>query len=508
MNVTDQMRTSSALARGSIVRTLNLGLGLFVTLIMAPIIIHSLGDRAYGLWIIIGTFFGYYNLLDLGLSSAVSRYLSRAVGQNNVSEITKVTATAFFLFAGIGIVALVLSIGVVVFADCFVEVSAEVHLFRLLVLLLGFGVAVGFPARAFEGVLTSYLRYDLSAYASAVRLLLVNAVMYLFLRNGYGILTVAIINVCGSLLEYAILFYFARRTFSGLSLSPAYFRAEMAGPFFSYSWKTLLATLADILRFRVDAIIIAAYLNLALVTYYSVGVKLVDYFASIITTVIGILMPVFSRYESDSDWDSIRATFLSSTKVATILSVFIGASMLFYGKPFMQRWMGSEFSSSYYVMVILCVPSIVALMQNPSIGLLYGISKHHYYAISNGCEGIFNLVLSLILVRYYGIYGVALGTAVEMLVFKLLIQPFFVCRVIGLPVHRYYLETLLLTTLKTLAPLLIYFYFVRNIVSATYSSIGSLGMAQIVLFLPIVYFLLLKTSEKRFVRRVIEYAIG
>lgn len=502
------MGTSSALARSSLVRTLNLSLGMVVTFIMAPIIVHSLGDRAYGLWIIVGTFLGYYGLLDLGLSSAVNRYLSRAVGLNDVSEIRNVIATAFLLFAGLGIVALVLSIGVAVFADHFVEVSTEVYLFRFLVLLLGFGVAVGFPARAFQGVLTSYLRYDLTAYASATRLLLANAVMYFFLRKGYGILTVAIINVCGSLLEYSILFWFARRVFSGLSLSPIYFRAEMARPFFSYSWKTLLAMLADILRFRIDSIIIAAYLNLALVTYYSVGVKLVDYFGNIITTMIGMLMPVFSRYESTGDWNSIRRTFLSSTRVATILSVFIGASMLFYGKPFILRWMGSGFSSSYYVMVILCVPSIVALMQNPSIGLLYGISKHHYYAVSNTCEGLINLILSLILVRYYGIYGVAMGTAIEMLIFKLLIQPVFVCRVAGISLREYYLETLLVTSVKTLAPLLLYFYVARALISADYWSIGIWGTVQIILFVPIAYLFLLRTSEKQFVKRTLGLAIS
>ena len=65
--------------------------------------------------------------------------------------------------------------------------------------------------------------------------------------------------------------------------------------------------------------------------------------------------------------------------------------------------------------IILCSAFTTAFMQNPSINLLFGISKHHYYAIANTLEGVINLLLSLILVKYYGIYGVAFGTAIPMI---------------------------------------------------------------------------------------------
>lgn len=497
------MNISASLAKGSFVRTLNFGLGLAVALVMTPIIVHSLGDRTYGLWVIIASFLGYYGLLDLGLSSAVNRHLSRAVGQNDPAEIRGVISTAFFLLSVVGAIALCLSIVFAMVAGYFVKDPAELGLFRGLILLLGFGVAIGFPGRVFDGLLESYLRYDLSSYADSVRLLLSNALIYYFLARGRGIMAMAVINVCSSLLQYGMLFIFARKTFPNLNLSRRYYRADLSRPFFSYSWKTLVAMLADILRFRIDSIVIAAYLNLGLVTYYSVGSRLVNYFGNLIVTVIGIMMPVFSQYESRGDWDSIRKAFLSSTKVATIMSVFVGASMLYYGKPFILRWMGKDFSSSYYVMVILCVPSIIALSQNPGIGLLYGISKHHYYAIANTCEGLLNLILSLILVRYYGIYGVALGTAIEMLIFKVLIQPVFTCRAINLPIYKYYVHTLLFTSLKTLMPLLGYFYLVRNFITADYWSIAVAGIFQTLLFIPIGYFMLLDTSEKQFVKKAI-----
>ena len=42
-------------------------------------------------------------------------------------------------------------------------------------------------------------------------------------------------------------------------------------------------------------------------------------------------------------------------------------------------------------------------------------AKHKFYAITSVIEGICNVVLSIILLKKYGIVGVALGTAIPML---------------------------------------------------------------------------------------------
>ena len=116
--------------------------------------------------------------------------------------------------------------------------------------------------------------------------------------------------------------------------------------------------------------------------------------------------------------------------------------------------------SSYYVMLIICSFSIISLMQHPSIKLMYGVSKHHYYAISNIGQGVLTLVFNLILVRYYGIYGAAMGAAIAAMIFKIFVQPVYTCGIVKVSIYEYCFNTLFLTTLKSLIPLLIYFYFI------------------------------------------------
>ena len=269
---------------------------------------------------------------------------------------------------------------------------------------------------------------------------------------------------------------------------------------FDYSKYSFIAQIADHLRFKVDSFVIAGFLNLTYVTHYFIGLRLVEYFMQFIISALGVMRPVYSQYEGKGDFESIKNLFLGVTRISVILSFFLGSSIIFYGKAFIQRWMGSGYESSYYVLIILCSASVLDLMQNPSVGLLYGISKHRYYSIANTLEGILNLVLSLILVRYYGMYGVAMGTFVGMFIFRLFIQPFYICAAINLSVYEYYFKTIFLSAIKTIVSLAAYFYLVKEFFSPNYVSIIILFALQITLFAPIAFLFILSKRERQYIK--------
>src|SRR5690606_21156386 len=65
---------------------------------------------------------------------------------------------------------------------------------------------------------------------------------------------------------------------------------------------------------------------------------------------------------------------------------------------------------------------------------------HRFFAWMTLGDGIANLSLSLLLVGPYGMIGVSIGTLVPMLITKLIIQPVYVCRVLGIQFWTYYRE--------------------------------------------------------------------
>ena len=103
-------KIGKALVRGATARLTAQFVASFIGLALLPFIIESLGKRLFGAWILVGTMIGYYGLLDLGLASAVSRFVSRELGRGDKEEANRYIAAAFYVFCVCGFVILLLGI--------------------------------------------------------------------------------------------------------------------------------------------------------------------------------------------------------------------------------------------------------------------------------------------------------------------------------------------------------------------------------------------------------------
>jgi len=494
------------LFKGSSLRVILLGCNIVVSFFMMPFLINSIGDRWYGFWVLIGTFMGYYGFLDLGLSTAITRYISKAYGQKDDNEVNIVLNTSLFLFCIVSLVAMLITIVVSFFCSYFINQPEDIYLFRIVILVLGLDVSISFPMRVFAGVLTSKIRYDLLEYVELVKLISRAFLIYLFIKAGYGIFSLALITMVINFAGYLLSFFFVRKECPDIRFGYLFVYKNRIKKLLNYSKYTFIAQLADKLRFKVDVFVIASFIDMSKVTVYFIAAKIIEYFVQLIISSLGILTPVFSQYEAKGDFVSLKRLFLSSTTLSATITFFVGGSILYYGKYFISVWMGPNYNNSYYVVVILCSATMFGLMQNPSIGLLYGISKHKYYAISNTGEGIINLILSIILVQYYGIYGVALGTLIGMIIFKLFIQPIYVSKVIELSMIKYY-KTMLMPLAKLSIPMTVFFCFAEKFMDYSYFHILIIATVQILVFLPILYFFILGVEERNFFRLVISKSV-
>jgi O-antigen/teichoic acid export membrane protein len=79
---------------GSVLRVLGLASSTGIALMLTPFVVHTLGDRSYGLWALVTTLSSYYALLDLGLSGAVTRHLAGALGGDNPEECNRIASTS------------------------------------------------------------------------------------------------------------------------------------------------------------------------------------------------------------------------------------------------------------------------------------------------------------------------------------------------------------------------------------------------------------------------------
>lgn len=425
---------------GSALRGINLVAQVVVAFFLTPFIVHSLGDHLYGFWALVGTFIGYYGLLDLGLGAAVSRYAAAAAGKGDREEYGKVFSAALQLYLLLGAGVLSVSVVVAFLTPHFAHNPQDGVLFRNVLLILGCSLALTFPVRAYSGVLNAELRLDALSAVDILTLLLRTAMVVGVLLAGYKLLAIAWVTFVSGIPQAAAYVVLSRRVCPWLRYHRQSWLGKRTKSLFSYGVFALVATMADKLRSETDVLVITGFIGLAAVTHFRIAALMIFQFVALMMALTGVVQPWFSRMDGAGDHRGMRRAFFISTKLSLCMASFVAFGFIAWGRPFIQRWMGPSYLDAYPCLVVLALGRVAGLGQHPSRLLLYATAKHKFFALINVVEGVANLGLSLWLVQRMGIFGVALGTFIPMALIKLIVQPLYVCRVSPISYGEYMRE--------------------------------------------------------------------
>ena len=418
-----------------------LGTSVVVGFFLWPVIVHRLGDDAAGIWILIFSITGYYGLFDLGIRSSIIRYISKANATNNKEGASRVVSTSLFAYSCIGAVAFVITIIASLLVNRFHSVKPEFHSTApWLLFMVGTAVSLGFPLGVAGGVLEGLQRFDARRIPDVISTLLKAALIVLALRQGYGLLTVALITVALPLAASVVCAVIAVRLLPvplGLRyVDRATFR-EMA----TYGGTTMIIIIAGRLRFRTDSVIIGAFLSSAAITYFNIGAKIVDYAGEVVENLAQLFVPMSSHADALGETERLRKILVAGNRFCALIIFPICVALVLLGKSVIEVWVGARYMAlSYPVLLILLLSTSTMLAQAASPRVLFGMSQHRTWALATLIEGLSNLALSIALVRPYGIVGDAIGTAVPLVVTTTCFLPWHVCRRLQIRMSTYLRE--------------------------------------------------------------------
>ena len=476
-------------------RVVSLGVSTCAALMLAPFCVRTLGDRSYGLWTLVATLSTYYALLDLGLSGAVTRHLAAALGKSDPDACQEIVNTALVLYSVVGGLIFLVSGTVAAAGFMFFRVPSELWVFRRVVLIAGAGLAFSVPMRVFFGFLNASFRFDISAAIEILVVLVRSACIVFLLRARFGIVALAWSHLAAALMTLLLSALWSRKVAGGLQVGIHFFRWSRCRELLSYGSISLVAQVADLLRFQVDGFVVASFVGLAAVTHYNIAGSMAQYFISFMLAATGTLGPLFSQLESGNQREHMLRVLRLSTRVAVGLAGFVGFELIALGKPFIHRWMGPEYLDAYPALFALTLGFTIALCQTPSLQLLYGVSRHRLFAVFNSLEGACNLVLSVVLVRHYGLLGVALGTMIPMVLTKFLIQPWYVCKVMNISLAEYW-QMMARAMLSTAAALVLPALIALRYASPDYWTLVAVVIASAVCFTIVEFVALFRTEER------------
>jgi len=492
------MKTATNLINSALARTALMLAQTAISFFMLPFLLSRLGDKWYGIWTILGGLVGYYYLMDFGLATAVSRYVTRYIAKGETQKTNSVITTSLIIYSLMAIVILAITVLLCLGVSFFVPDKESLTVVRLVLLILGLQMGLEFPFKAFAGIIGAFVRYELLSLSGFFSLILGAGLTVFFMLQGYGIIALALIGFFCSQLSNVIFYLIAKHLFPDMEIGRKHFAKERVRGLFGYSVWSFIIQMGDQLRLRIDSFVIGFFLSATQVTHYFIGARLVELFMNLTYRATNITTPVFTKYHAVGDYDQIRDKLLFLTKVNTIIAAFGGGLIIIHGKDFIQRWVGQDYGDSYTILVILTIGIIFEIINNPTNNVLYAISKHRYLALINISEGVINLILSIVLIRYYGIKGVAIGTVIPLIFSRIVLIPLYVCKCIDLSFFIYFSASSKILLYSSIYFYLSYHYFIQSFLLPQYPMI----LISIILLTPVYFssimFLFFKKDERIF----------
>lgn len=391
-----------------------------IAFLMTPFVVRHLGDSTYGIWALVIQLTGYMGIVDVGLRSALVRFVSRfkALGDNHsLNRLMNNTLTLYVLIVP----------GCFLFATAIVAVGLpHMHLpegmmrtAQITVFLAAACISCDFLFATTHASLAGLSRWEL---INGIWILVVSLralLILLFLYKGFGLVTLAIIQLLTTLTGYSAETVTVHKLLPTLRLRLQFPHLNEIRPILEHGWYSFLISVANRLNYQIDTVVIALFLPVSEVTYYVIGLRLVEYLRDLLNSTTMVVAPLISSFEAVGETHRVAKTLIRSTKYSLFIGLLGGVGLFVIGPDFVGLWMGSRFiGPSGQVLMVLAVSVLASATQFASGQVLYGLSKHRLNVDWTIVESILNLGLSLALVRRYGIIGVAAGTAFASLIIR------------------------------------------------------------------------------------------
>lgn len=410
MTQVDQNRVHRRLTLNSISNVGRFAILMAIAFFLTPFIVRTLGEATYGFWVVLMSFLGYASILEMGVQPAVVKLVGqhRAVGANDRLRELVTAALVFFLAVG----ALVMLLCVTVLPTVVVRYVGgveDIDHSRLLYLLIALDATLMYLNYLLTGILYGCQQYharniiEIAAWALNVTLIV------LFLERG-GLLAIMAAKVCMDSLILILSLATIPRVFPELSVSIRSLRRSSFRDLMSFGGRVFLSATTTRLAFHAQPMIISTAINAAAAGFYAIPVKLVDYARQISWTLTASFMPMFSELESRDDRDTLRAIYLDYSRYIFTIMLPLPALLFVYGPDFIRLWIGPEFAVEGRVALYLLTGCVLLESFQPLMWRFFlGVGSLNIIVAVSAIVSALTIVGSILLVRIFGIDGVALS---------------------------------------------------------------------------------------------------
>jgi O-antigen/teichoic acid export membrane protein len=180
-----------------------------------------------------------------------------------------------------------------------------------------------------------------------------------------------------------------------------------------YSYPLSFSLMIGVVSYQLDKVIVSSFCTKEQFAIYVNGAFEIPLIAIVTSSLAGASFGMFTNYCKEGDFEKANILF---KKVTTISALIIFPSFVYlflYAKEFVIFVFGKTYTDSYIVLRVYLLLLPIRIIQYGNILIALGKSK--VLMKRSVIELIINLILSILLFKFIGYLGVALGTVISVL---------------------------------------------------------------------------------------------
>jgi O-antigen/teichoic acid export membrane protein len=386
---------------------------MLVALFLPPFLVRHLSQVEYSAWVLILQLSAYVNLLDLGLQTAVGKFVAEYHAKGDPEATHHLVSTSLSVILAAALVgAVVIVVMVYRVPELFHQMPASLlPEVRLSLLAVGLSAAFALPFSPFLSVFTGLQDYGFPTVLTVIsRLLSASALMVLLLLHASLVQLACAIAACNVATAIAQFHGWRRYARERVAFSFFFFDRKSALRLTKYSGVLVIWTLGGLCVSGLDLVIVGHF-DYRNTGFYAIGASVTNFMLMIVSGLFGPLLPAISSLQSDKTPRQIGDLTVRATRYGTLLLCLLGLPLLIGAYPILSIWVGHQYAlRSAAFLQILVLGNIVRQLAYPYSLVVVATGKQHLATAAAISEAVVNVILSVWLVQRMGAIGVAIGT--------------------------------------------------------------------------------------------------
>lgn len=414
-----------------------------VSIVQLRLILDFLTTDVAGMWLLFLSIGAYIAFFDFGISPTLSREIGFILGRRDQSavnvheqEVADLLATCWRMFVALACAAFVFGLilmGVYLWFQPLTAYQTEIQWAWLIFLL---GASTNILGGAVFAALYGMGDVATERIIRSVMLLFGLGLAYLSLYFGYGIIGLAVSWLIQNLVARLFALWVLNANHPWIKNARGCARKDLLFNIAVPSLKWAAMGFGAILILQTDNIIIATMLGTGFIPQYEAVAKMAVALMTLSLLIVNSSTPFLSRAYAAGQHEQVLVLLLKNVRISMFSMAVFVPFMAIFGGDMVEVWLGpgnfigNPVLWTMLVMVFLEVHHVALATATMATGRI----AFMWVALA---AGVLNILISLVLVRQLGIWGVALGTMIAQMLTNNWYAPYITFKHFGVSIKVY-----------------------------------------------------------------------